>query len=316
MASGRCEPNEFMKTIVLTTLLATCCALTTAQAQKGTLVFPPPPPNPPPAPPPPVYEVDPPPAPLPPGPGEPKVYVYDQKPVAGRQPLVSAEQGQAIIDRFKEAYPKLGHPRVLIFINRELIDEQSGMKLTHRKEHVEGTLNRSAGASQSSTVKSSSDNTYRVDPKIQASLADKQTMRDIERLFGRPLRSAGVSLTDQRVAAQLIADKPVEDFIGTSDNPQARKDREALLRIADVAIEVLIASKNVDVPTISASQQIAVPDIQATAIRLSDSKILGQAASSDVTGRVPAATLGSLSVQEVTEATAFALMEDMAGEVK
>jgi hypothetical protein len=196
------------------------------------------------------------------------------------------------------------------------VDEQSGVKLTHRKEHVEGTANRNAGAAQSSMMKSSRDNTYRVDPKIQASLADKQTMRDVERLFGRPLRSAGVSLTDEHVAAQLIADKPAEEFIGTSDNPQARKDREALQRIADVAVEVLISSKNVSVPAISGDQNVAIPDIQATAIRLSDAKIIGQAASSDVTNRVPPATLGSFGVGEITEATALVLMDDMATEAK
>src|ERR1043165_8708588 len=125
-----------MKAITITTVVAALAALPAAHAQKGTLDFPHQTPNTPP-PPPAVYEVNPPPAPLPPGPGEPKVFVYDQKPIAARPPLVAPEQAQAIIDHFRESYAKLGRPRTLIFINRELVDEQSGLKLTHRKEHVE-----------------------------------------------------------------------------------------------------------------------------------------------------------------------------------
>jgi hypothetical protein len=63
------------------------------------------------------------------------------------------------------------------------------------------------------------------------------------------------------------------------------------------------------VAELSGDRTYSVPDIQATAIRLSDSKILGQAASSDITGRGTSA--GQYDVREVAEATALALMEDM-----
>ena len=235
------------------------------------------------------------------------VYVYEQKPLAGRPVLVTSEQAQTIINRFKEAYPKLGSPRFLIYVNRDLVDEQSGMKLIKRDEKIESAR----GGTNNSTVKSTGENTYRADGKAQPTLADKQTVRDVERLFGRPLRAAGASLADQRVASQLIADRPLEEFIGTTDTPQARKDREALGKVADVVIEILISSKTVVVPTISDSKTIAVPDIQATAISLKDAKVLAQASSSEVTSRVPAAALGNFDVREITEATALALMEDM-----
>ena len=155
------------------------------------------------------------------------------------------------------------------------------------------------------------DNTYRADGKPQPTLADKQTVRDVERLFGRPLRSAGASLADQRVASQLIADRPLDEFIGTTDTPQARKDREALGKVADAVIEILISSKSISVPMISGDQTVSIPDIQATAISLKDSKVLGQASSSDVTTRVPASSLAGFDVREIAEATALALMEDM-----
>lgn len=296
----------------LSTLTATVALVVTAHAQKGAM---------------PVAESKPAPAPLPPRvwvdpnyrnpfatvpaqPAQPgQVYVYDQRPVAGPQPLVTQDQAQTIINRFRDAYPKLGNPRFLIYVNRELVDESSGLKLTQRQERIQSS--RSNGTNSGSTVTSTGENTYRTDGKAPPSLADKQTVRDVERLFGRSLRAAGASLVDQKVASQLIADRPLEDFIGSTDTPQARKDREALSKIADAVIEVLISSKTVTVPTISGSQTITIPDIQATAISLKDSKILAQASSADVTNRVPPANLGNFGVNEVTEATALELMEDM-----
>jgi hypothetical protein len=241
-----------------------------------------------------------------------QVFVYDQKPLAGGSTLVTPEQARNIISRFKAAYPGLGSPRFLIYVNRELVNQQPGMKLVHRSENIESARkDNPAGSGADSTVKSTESNEYRADDKAQPTLADQQTVRDVERLFGRPLRDAGASLVDQKVAAALIADKPLDEFIGTTDTPEARKDREAIGKIADAVIEVLISSKTVTVPTISGTQDIAIPDIQATAIGLKDSKILGQASSSDVTGHVPPSTLGNFSVNEITEATALALMEDM-----
>jgi predicted small lipoprotein YifL len=239
-----------------------------------------------------------------------QVYVYDQQLFGSRQPLVSQKQAQVIVDRFKEVYPKLGSPRLLIYINRDLVDEQSGMKLTRRVEKTESS--RSSGSTNESTFKSTGENTYRADGKTAPTLADRQTTRDIERLFGRPLRAGGASLADQRVAAQMIADRPLSEFIGSIDTPQARKDREALSQIADAVVEVLISSKTITVPGIGENKTISIPDIQATAIRLKDSKVLAQVSSTDITDRIPPSNMGTYGVNEITEATALALMEDLA----
>ena len=217
-------------------------------------------------------------APVPPG-GAP-VYLYEQKPLGGQQPLVGPQQAQAIIDRFKAAYPKLGNPRLLIYVNRELVDENSGLKLVARTEKIQTT---SKGDAANSTENASHDNRYRLHERKEPILADKQTVRDVERLFGRPLRLGGVSLADQRVATQLMADKPPRSL--ATEGEQARKDREALAKIAEVVVEILISSKDQQVAGISGDRTYAVPDIQATAIRLSDSKIMGQASSSDILGR-------------------------------
>lgn len=278
-----------------------------------------------------------------------EVYVYDQKPVGGRSVLIAPETAQALISRFKTNYSKLGSPRMVIYVNRDLVDEASGVKLAERKERVQsnttevrseykadpnapqssGTAIPSAsnvtivgdvggnrntpgsGNVNTRTEKSTQENTYRNTEKATATLADKQTVRDVERLFGRPLRMAGVSLADQRVATQLLAGRPLERL--QTESEQTRKDREALSKVADVALEILISSRQITVPEVSGDKTYAVPDIQATAIRLSDSQILGQATASDIIGKDQYAgrIVRNFDVREIAEATALALMEDM-----
>jgi hypothetical protein len=260
-----------------------------------------------------------------------QVYVYDQKPLPGRPPLVQPEQAQAVIDKFKIAYAKMGNPRMLIYINRDLVDENTGVRLIARTE--KGNISRTQGKSDrlsqksgtnggsasingsvgaggqgsrsSETEKTAYENRYRNNDRKEQPLADRQTTRDVERLFGRPLRLAGAGLADQRLATQMMADHPFKPLNGGSD--QAQKDREALEKIADVVVEVLISSKNVQVAEVSGDRTYALPDIQATAMRLKDARILGQASSSDITGRGGR----NFDVREISEATALALMEDM-----
>ncbi|MEI6861248.1 MAG: hypothetical protein WCL04_03255 [Verrucomicrobiota bacterium] len=272
--------------------------------------------------------------------------------------IVSPEKAKQVVESFRAAYDKLGKPSLLLYVNRELVDTSSGLRITTRKEHVEGVqvetksafesdpaapkpattpaaspqtqitvvtggVNRPAAIGEAATTpgKSSAtttttrvtaDNTYTATPKPAAALADRQTVRDIERLFGRPLRAGGGRLADHSAATELMADKPMDHFTVATDEA-ARKDREALGRIADVVIEVLISSRNLTVPAISGDQTVAVPDITATAIRLKDSAIIGQASASDVLGKKgQAARLArQFDVNDIAEATALALMEDM-----
>ena len=276
-------------------------------------------------------------------------YVYEQKSSPDRPYLVTPEQGQTVISRFKDAYGKMGSPRFLIYVNRELVDQETGVKLSARSEETEtvrghvgpktstgasgagnatnatsaivaGDLKKalsdpaagSAGAS-GQMEKATSKNTYRVTDRKPAQLADKQTVRDVERLFGRPLRMGGATLVDQRVATQLIGDKPMANFIASTEGEAARKDREALAKVADVVLEILISSRQVTVLAASGDKVYTVPDIQATAIRLKDAKIMGQASASDLIGQSQTASKAArnFGVREISEGTALALMEDM-----
>ncbi|MDX1953217.1 MAG: hypothetical protein SFY81_13630 [Verrucomicrobiota bacterium] len=276
-----------------------------------------------------------------------ETFVYDQKPVAGRPVLVSPEQAKNVIERFKESYASMGKPKMVIAVNRDLVDQNSGLKLVEKREKtqsnrtevnsefkadtnasatapsiptasnltivgdVRGNQHRTPGkgTTQTKTEKTTGETVYRRTDPPASTLSDKQTVRDVERLFGRPLRMASVQLADQKIATQLLD----ESGVLNAEGDQARKDRAALSKVADVVLEVLISSRNVTVPEISSDKTYAVPDIQATAIRLSDSKILGQATSSDIIGkdRYAGNIVRNFDVREIAEATALALMEDM-----
>ena len=231
-------------------------------------------------------------------PGAENQKVYRQP--AGMVLLVEPETARGIIEKFRTAYGAPSAPRIVIYVNRTLVDTSSGLQRTARTEKYEKT---------DGSIKTSGENTYRLKDGAKPTLADQQTVRDIERLFGRVFRNAGAKLADQKIAVDLLAEKPGERLTGD----QAAKDRDALTAVADVAIEVLISSRNLTVPGITSDQVVAVPDIQVTAIRLKDAAIIGQASASDVLGKDAQAgrVAETFDVRDITEATALALMEDM-----
>ena len=299
----------------------------------------------------PVPVVQGPPPPLVPVPAE-GASDYQQKLYGQSGPLIAPDKAGQVVQAFRTTYDKLNHPRILFYVNRDLVDDHSGMKLTGRHEKTETTVGErkssfeadantqksatanpqtqvnvavgggSAGAageslpgkgsSESRTTTVTGENTYSAADKAVPSLSDKLTVREIETLFGRPFRIAGAGLADQKIASSLIADQAIDRFT-TATNESGRKDREALAKIADVVIEVLVSSKTATVTEISGDRTVTVPDIQVTAIRLSDSAIIGQASSSDVLGRDrdAARVVRQFGIREITEATALALMEDM-----
>jgi hypothetical protein len=227
-------------------------------------------------------------------------------------PLVTPEAAKALIDKFRATFVQNDSPRFIFYVNRELIDAESGLKLTRRTERTEASESETNNGAPTQDDKIVAHNTYEATDTSTPTLADRQTVRDVERLFGRPFRAAGAHLADEQVAASLLADKPFDTFAAVGGD-QARKDREALANVADIAVEVLVSSREVTVTTISGEAVVTVPDIQATAIRLKDSAIIGQASSSDILGKDPQAAriAQRYDVRDITEATSLALMQDM-----
>ncbi len=260
--------------------------------------------------------------------------------------LVAPEKAAEIVARFAEAYDRVGRPRLVLAVNRELVDANAGLRLAGRKERVEETREHysgdlvptgeapsgpaqtqvnvaiggqaggsarplAKGEAATRTEKVVADNTYTEVTPARVQLADRQTVRDVERLFGRPLRAGGAQLADQRIVAQLIADKPMDHFLSGA-NESARKDREALASAADAVVEILISTRTLVATGFSGDQTFPVPDIQATIIRLKDGAILAQASSVDVLGkdRYAGPVVRAFDVNDIAEATALALMED------
>jgi hypothetical protein len=317
-----------MKEILMTALIATAAFAAVNAQQKGATQLMAPVTNTPTGPieptplylaPTPVYNS--PSAPVAPSAPQP-VYVYDQKPLAQQPVLISPQEAQSIIDQFRSSYQKLGNPRILIYINRDLVDEQSGLKLSGRSETVTTRRTTDYGSTNGSDKKESvstktvANNNYQNNGQAQPTLTDRQTARDVERLMGRPLRAAGATLVDQRVAAQIMENRPIDSI--TLETEQARKDRTAVNQIADVVLEVLISSRTANVTDFNGGHVVSVPDIQITAIRLKDAKMIGQASATDVMNRSggPGAAAQHFTVQDITEATSLALMNDILQEAK
>lgn len=265
--------------------------------------------------------------------------------------IIAPEVARGVVEKFREVYGRENAPRILIYVNRDLVDTQSGMKLTGHTEKYETTSSEvksdveapardgapqtqvnvavgggnagsgalapaGKGTTTSDSKKTSGENTYKTSESTTVTLADRQTVREVERLFGRPFRVAGARLSDQGVAVAMMADKPVGYLAGASD--QAAKDREALGKVADIVVEVLISSRSLSVPSVSGdATSMTVPDIQTTAIRLDGAGIIGQASASDVLGkdRQAGRLVKQFDVRDITEATALALMEDMLADV-
>ncbi len=253
-----------MKTLYLTLFATTLALVPPAQAQRGTLTFPPTP-KPKPEPPPrvwvaPDYQPQQPPLVVSQAP-----YLYDRKPPTGVPFLVPPDQAQEIVNRFKQSYGKLGSPRFAFCVNRQ---ESTG-------------INPSAAQTKGPAL-------------------DPQTIQDVERLFARPFQAAGAAVADAKAVSDVIGNKPLDEFIASANSPQARKNRDALAKIADAVVEIVISSKNISAPD---GQGGSVPDIQATAIRLSDSHVFGQTS---------ATASNRLDVRDISEGTALLLMRALA----
>ena len=223
---------------------------------------------------------------------------------ANATPLIAPAAAQAVVDKFRAAYGTASAPRLIIYVNRSLVDA-AGLKLTGRTESY--TEKSTDGKTTSTKTKGTSTYATKDASTPAPTLADQQTVRDIERLVGRAFRSGGAKLSDQRIAGVMLSAQPGARLLGD----QATKDREALAQSADIAIEVLISTRTLIAAEVSGDTTVAVPDIQMTAIRLKDAAILGQASASDVLGAGAAQAAKKFSAADITEATALALMEDM-----
>ena len=133
---------------------------------------------------------------------------------------------------------------------------------------------------------------------------------DIEQVFGKPLRVAGAALADQKSASVMMMGKWLK-APNPTDEAKVARDRDALRKIADVGIEILIAPSNAALQETSTGKKSSATEIQATAIRLEDAKIIGQASTANLQWD------GHLfKLSDASEALALLLMQDLIREAK
>ncbi len=227
-------------------------------------------------------------------PVEGKKYVYTVSPAVPLSQIYNAEQAQQIVEDFRAAYAKLGAPRIDIRVNLP----QGGIEVpqlptvgvgggTPQIDPATGLpMPAGAGGAPAAAAPAAA-----AAPRIfdTDELAVRQTKREVELLFGRPLRLAGVTLID---AAQA--------------------------NLPELTLEILLGERELNVPGINGPKTHTVPDIIVTATRAADGQVVGQATVLDLFSSQAAAArmLQGHSIQQLTEATALALMRDIASTAK
>jgi len=214
-------------------------------------------------------------------------YVYTVSPAVPLSQIYNAQQAQQIVEDFRAAYVKLGAPRININVNlpqgtfevpqiptvgvggTPQIDPATGLPMPVGV----------GGAAPAAT------------PRIfdTDELSTRQTKREVELLFGRPLRLAGATLIDP-----------------------------AQTNLPELTLEILLGEREIKVPGINGPKPHTVPDIIVTATRAADGQVLGQATVLDLFKHQAAAArmLQRYNIQQLTEATALALMKDIASTAK
>jgi len=216
-----------------------------------------------------------------------KQFIYTESPATPLHVLYTAEQAKAILDEFKVTYAKLGAPKIDVRVNlpkgavqvpqvpivsggvAPAIDPATGLPMP-------------AGAAPAGGAPAAGGIPGRLFDTNE--LATQQTKREVERLFGRPLRMAGVTLVD---AAQT--------------------------NLPELSLEILISERDLKVVGLNGERSYTVPDIQVTATKAADGTIVGQASVLDLFPQPGAAAriLMRYDIRQLTEATALSLMRDM-----
>ena len=209
-------------------------------------------------------------------------HIYTVSPAVPLQTIYNAEQAKAIVEEFRITYAKLGKPKIDVRVNFPQGAVQVpqlptvGVSGVPAIDPATGLPIPPGGAAAAGGIPARIFDTDE--------LSSKQTKREVERLFGRPLRMAGVMLMDA-----------------------------TLTNLPEMSFEVLISEREITVNGIKGKQTHSVPDIQVTAIRMTDGRIIGQATVLDLFPRrsTAARMLQRYDIQQLTEATALALMKDI-----
>ncbi len=220
-------------------------------------------------------------------PVEGKKYMYTVSPAVPLSQIYNAQQAQQIVEDFRAAYVKLGAPRININVNLpqgELEVPQIPTVSVGGTPQIDPATGLPIPVGVGGAAPAAAPRIFDTDE-----LSTRQTKREVELLFGRPLRLAGATLIDP-----------------------------AQTNLPELTLEILLGEREIKVPDINDPKSHTVPDIIVTATRAADGQVLGQATVLDLFKHQTAAArmLQRYNIQQLTEATALALMKDIASTAK
>lgn len=253
--------------------------------------------------------------------------------------------GKEVVEQFRDAYAKEKKPRLLLFVNRELLPSQrlEATGKTEKSMQVKGdAVDGSAGntnvqignnthTSNGSGIivnpvqtgaggeKKETTTTYSstAKPNLGTPNLNEFDARQLQEGFRRPYFAAGARFIDQKVAASLLKNFSTtgDRFLSPPTTDAERDAQAALKQSAEVAIELLARHYDVTYPTPAGDTTVHRLDLVATAYDLKNpGVILGQISSETLYGfNQPGGTRRNVTDAEIIDQTALALMQQLTG---
>lgn len=216
------------------------------------------------------------------------------------------------IQRFRGAYAKLGNPRLLIFVNRELVRDRGELLQIERADRSIKTKGDPVPLLPSSTVQIGTDNraTASSPAAVSGKGGEAQTStgvsvrrteslhrppsavtemeaREMEEVFQAPFVEAGARFVDQRTAelAQRLFRDADPNFLTAPADDRERREIESLRKSADLAIEILVRKKRIAILQPSGEDRSEERmSATATVVSLKDGVKLAQVSSDSLFG--------------------------------
>ena len=262
--------------------------------------------------------------------------------VAHCQGLLPIQNPEEVVSQFSQKYEAAGKPRIVVYINRDLVHNQVDMQpliTSQRSEQVIGDV-----------VDQPRGNIFGqpqpVNPTVQTGLGGERLssesvyvaggqyhelgvqplndydVRQLESVFMDRFSSAGAIFVDQRTAESLNKDfgqRLNSRFITPTNNVSTEQNEvNSLKKSADIAIEILVRDRVEITPTPGGDVSRRVVTVVATAMSINQPGVILGRVSSDhifgfdtISGRALRAQYRVLQTIDYVDQVSLALMQSM-----
>jgi hypothetical protein len=228
-------------------------------------------------------------------------------PVADDQPITDYD---GVVRQYKSAYAQQGKPRLLLYINRDLVKDRgetvevltvdTSTKTKGDPVEVSPGANVQIGSNSTSSPASSTKATGKGGERLESVTASvRETAasnkgvipvtdieaREIEENFQEAFNEAGARFVDQKIA--LLANRTFaeagENFLTAPKTDKERQEIESLRQSSDVVIEILARRRPVQILEVSGNDRTEYQlELIATATRLKDGVKVAQVSSNSI----------------------------------